>query len=69
MKAGALGTSFSNKPVEKHELSAMTEFINLGRALGLFDNVEGENPEDQHSEILAAYVKRKKVPPEGEGNA
>lgn len=65
----ALGVHPPDKPMDKFQYAAMMDLIGWARSLGLLDEKDAEKPEVPHSDIIAAYLKRKGVPPEGGGHA
>ena len=69
MRSLALGLRPTDKPVNKLEYAAMTTLVEWARSLGL-EGEDSQTPETGHAEILAAYRKRKGLPPnEGGGHA
>lgn len=63
----AIDSRPGEKPSDKDQLEAIKTFMELARALDLLNGEETEAREVEHRDVLAAFLKRKGVPPEGQG--
>lgn len=67
LSAMALGSRPDGRPIDKQQLEAIKAFMEVARGLDLLNGEETEDREVEHRDVLAAFLKRKGVPPEDQG--